>query len=136
MKKGIHPQLNPIIFIDTATGKEVISYSTMTSEETRDVDGVKHFVVRLDVTSFSHPFFTGEMRFVDRQGRVDKFIQKMQKAQGSVASKKAKKIKKLGATEDTEEHKSYREILRTKQSDLRQTAQEKKQPSAPIAAKA
>lgn len=127
MKTGIHPQLNPIIFVDTSTGKEIISYSTITSDETREIDGVKHFVIKLDVSSFSHPFFTGEMRFVDRQGRVDKFIQKMQKAQSAQPTKKAKKIKRLGATDSAEEdHKSYREILRDKQTDMRQSTKTEK----------
>ena len=75
-EKNIHPTLNPVIFIDEDTKSEIVSKSTLTSDETREVDGVKYFIIRLDVTSFSHPFFTGEMRFVDRQGRVDKFIQK------------------------------------------------------------
>lgn len=125
MKTGIHPQLNPVIFVDTATGKEIITQSTMTSDETREIDGVKYFVIKLDVSSFSHPFFTGEMRFVDRQGRVDKFIQKMQKAQSAPISKKAKKIKKIGAVESDVEHKSYREILREKQGDMRQQTRAK-----------
>lgn len=118
MKQNIHPTLNPVIFIDEETGKEIISKSTITSEETRDVDGVTHFVIRLDVTSFSHPFFTGEMRFVDRQGRVDKFIQKMQSAQGTPGKKK-KKLAKQSSTTVAEDSKSYREILQDQQSQIR-----------------
>gem|GEM_PF-338024 len=120
MKKNIHPKLNPIIFVDESTGKELKSFSTMTSDEIREVGGVKYFVVRLDVSSFSHPFFTGEMRFVDSQGRVDKFMQKLQKAQGTKATKKTKK---QDDKTKNQPHKSYREILMEKQAVVRQTSQ-------------
>ena len=113
--------MNPVLFVDESTGKEIQSWSTLTSEETKEIDGVKYFVIRLDVTSFSHPFFTGEMRFVDRQGRVDKFMQKMQKAQATQQNKKTKKAKKQTDAGSTADHKSYREILREKQSNLRET---------------
>ena len=119
MKQNIHPTLNPIIFIDEDTKEEIFSQSTMTSEETREVDGVTYYVVRLDVTSFSHPFFTGEMRFVDRQGRVDKFIQKMQNAQNTAGKKKKKLAKQADAV--AEDSKSYREILQDQQSQLRKS---------------
>lgn len=121
MKKNIHPQMNPILFIDESTGKEIQSWSTITSDETKEIDGVKYFVIRLDVTSFSHPFFTGEMRFVDRQGRVDKFRQKMAKAKVGLNNKKAKKAKKQANDVQDVDRKSYREILREKQSGLRET---------------
>ncbi|MCA9373426.1 type B 50S ribosomal protein L31 [Candidatus Woesebacteria bacterium] len=119
MKKNIHPTLNPVIFIDEDTKSEIVSKSTLTSDETREVDGVKYFIIRLDVTSFSHPFFTGEMRFVDRQGRVDKFIQKMEAAK-TTAGKKKKKLAKQA--DDGEDSKSYREILQEQQTTIRKSS--------------
>ena len=59
----------------------------MRSKETREIDGVEHFVIRLDVSSASHPFFTGKQRFVDAAGRIDKFRSKY----GSNYGKRAKK---------------------------------------------
>ncbi len=76
MKKGIHPDYHPVIFVDTGAEFEFTSRSTMTSKEVREIDGVKHFVIRLDISSASHPFYTGKQRFVDTAGRIDKFRSK------------------------------------------------------------
>ena len=71
MKPDIHPEYHPVIFVDDE--HEMITRSTMTSKETRDVDGVEHFVVRVDISSFSHPFYTGTQKIVDTEGRVERF---------------------------------------------------------------
>ena len=76
MKKGTHPEVNNVVFIDASTGDEFITRSTLTSGETRDIDGVKHFVIKSDITSFSHPFYTGTQRVLDAEGRVDRFKRK------------------------------------------------------------
>jgi large subunit ribosomal protein L31 len=76
MKEGIHPQYNPVIFVDSTTGAEFFSYSTMSSRETREVDGVKYFVVNLEVTADSHPFWTGKMHRIDTAGRIERFNSK------------------------------------------------------------
>lgn len=76
MKKGIHPDYHPVVYVDAGADHEFISRSTMTSKETREIDGVKHFVIRLDISSASHPFYTGKQRFVDTAGRIDKFRSK------------------------------------------------------------
>ena len=76
MKEGIHPTLNPVIFVDTGANTEFISRSTLTSKTTRDIDGVTHFVVPVDISSASHPFFTGKQRALAVDGRVEKFNKK------------------------------------------------------------
>jgi len=119
MKTGIHPTSNPVIFVDDAAGQELITTSTITSRETRDIDGVSYFVIHCDVTSFSHPFFTGEMRFVDRQGRVDRFQKQQQKALAQKQAAQAKKTKK--STKPTGPTKSYREILMDQQGAMRKS---------------
>jgi large subunit ribosomal protein L31 len=45
----------------------------MKSDETRDIDGVKHYVVRMEISSASHPFYTGKRKFIDTAGRVERF---------------------------------------------------------------
>ncbi len=70
MKAEIHPEYYPVIFIDDE--HEVITRSTMTSKETRDIDGVEHFVVRVDISAFTHPFYTGKQKIVDTEGRVER----------------------------------------------------------------
>ncbi len=74
MKASIHPEYHPVVFHDVSNGYEFITRSTMTSEERRTLDdGTEAYVVRLDVTANSHPFFTGEQRMVDTAGRVERF---------------------------------------------------------------
>ena len=73
MKKGIHPDYHKVLFHDTATETEWVSRSTATSSEKREVDGEELPVVRLEVSSFSHPFWTGKMREADADGKIDRF---------------------------------------------------------------
>ncbi len=79
MKPEIHPEYHPVVFVDLSSGYEFMTRSTMTSEERRTVDGVEAYVVRLDVTADSHPFFTGEQRMVDTAGRVERFRRRYQR---------------------------------------------------------
>ena len=76
MKKQIHPSYHPVLFVDVAGDYEVATRSTLKSKETREIDGVDHFVVRVDISSASHPFFTGQERFLDAAGRIEKFRKK------------------------------------------------------------
>ena len=80
MKKDIHPQIHPVIFRDAGAGKDFIMYSTLTSKEKEKIDGIEYFVIHLDVSSASHPFFTGKQKLVDTSGRVEKFKKRMEKA--------------------------------------------------------
>lgn len=73
MKPEIHPPYHKVLFIDTATGQEWVTRSTITSKEKREVDGEEIPVVRLEVSSYSHPFWTGKMREVDSDGKIDRF---------------------------------------------------------------
>ena len=71
MKPEIHPNYHPVIFVDGE--HEIMTYSTMTSGEKRDVDGVEHYGVQMDISAFSHPFYTGKQKMMDAEGRVDRF---------------------------------------------------------------
>ena len=73
MKPEIHPDYHKVLFVDSATGAEWISRSTLTSKETREVDGEEVPVVKLEISNVSHPFWTGKMRELDSDGRVDRF---------------------------------------------------------------
>ena len=73
MKKDIHPDYHKVLFVDMATKAEWVTRSTMTSKEKREVDGEKLPVVRLEVSSESHPFWTGKMRELDADGKIDRF---------------------------------------------------------------
>ncbi len=73
MKPEIHPNYHDVIFHDSATGDEWVTRSTLTSKETREVDGVEVPLVRLEISSASHPFWTGKMRELDADGKIERF---------------------------------------------------------------
>ncbi len=76
MKADIHPALNPVVFVDSGAGVEFVSRSTLTSKSTRDIDGVSHYIINVDISSASHPFYTGKQRAISVAGRVDRFNKK------------------------------------------------------------
>ncbi len=80
MKSEGHPKLNPVCFLDVASGKKFLTKSTMKSPRTEMIDGVEYFVVVRDVTMDSHPAYTGEKRLVDTAGRVEKFTTKFKRS--------------------------------------------------------
>lgn len=75
MKKEIHPNnYRPVVFKDMSNEEIFISRSTINAKETIEVDGVTYPLVKLEITSASHPFYTGKQKLVDTAGRVDKFM--------------------------------------------------------------
>ena len=74
MRPGIHPDYRPIVFRDKSAGFAFLTRSTMTSAETIEwEDGNTYPVVDVEVSSASHPFWTGQGRILDTDGRVEKF---------------------------------------------------------------
>ncbi len=73
MKSGIHPAYRKVLFVDGATGDEWVTYSTMNNSDTRAHNGEDLPLIRLEISSFSHPFWTGQAREVDTEGRMDRF---------------------------------------------------------------
>jgi len=71
MKEGIHPEYHPAVFVDGEF--EIITRTTLKSSETRDIDGVEHQVIKIDISSYTHPFFTGKQKVLDTEGRVERF---------------------------------------------------------------
>ena len=94
MKTEIHPKVNPVVFVDTSCGAEFVTVSTLKSEETRDIDGVLHFVIPMEISSASHPFFTGKQVLVDTARRIEKFQKKMEKVEAAAAARKGKTVKR------------------------------------------
>ena len=75
MKKEIHPNnYRPVVYKDMSNEEIFISRSTINAKETIEVDGVTYPLVKLEITSASHPFYTGKQKLVDTAGRVDKFM--------------------------------------------------------------
>ena len=80
MKKGIHPEnYRPVVFKDMSNDDTFISRSTIAAKDTIEIDGVTYPLVKLEITSSSHPFFTGKQKLVDSAGRVDKFMSRYAK---------------------------------------------------------
>ncbi len=80
MKTEVHPSLNNVCFLDVSSGKRFMTKSTMKSARKEVIDGEEFFIVLRDVTSDSHPAYTGEKRIVDTAGRVEKFTTKFKRS--------------------------------------------------------
>lgn len=74
MKSGIHPAYGPVVFRDTASGHAFLTRSTLTGDKTIEwEDGNAYPVVDVEISSVSHPFYTGTARVMDTAGRVERF---------------------------------------------------------------
>lgn len=87
MKKDIHPKYREVVFQDPGAGYKFVSRSCAASSETTEFEGKEYPLIKVDISSASHPFFTGKQTFVDAAGRVDRF----QKKFGDYKNKFAKK---------------------------------------------
>jgi large subunit ribosomal protein L31 len=77
MKKGIHPEYRPVVFLDAAANFSFLTSSTVkTNHTTTWTDGKTYPLVRLEISSASHPFFTGKMKLVDSTGQIERFRKK------------------------------------------------------------
>ncbi|CAM3166539.1 type B 50S ribosomal protein L31 [Streptomyces albus] len=74
MKPGIHPPYGPVVFRDKSAGFAFLTRSTLSSEQTVEwEDGNTYPLVDVEISSHSHPFYTGTARVVDSAGRVERF---------------------------------------------------------------
>lgn len=77
MKQDIHPEYRMVVFKDTSTDFAILTRSTATAKETiKWEDGNEYPLIKVDISSASHPFFTGKQHLVDSAGRVEKFLRK------------------------------------------------------------
>lgn len=76
MKKDIHPKYREVVFYDVAANYKFLTRSTAQTQEKIEFEGKEYPVVKLEISSASHPFFTGQEKFVDSLGRVDRFTKK------------------------------------------------------------
>lgn len=86
MKEGIHPNYREVVFQDMSNDFKFITRSTVQTRETIEFEGKQYPLVKIEVSSESHPFYTGKHKIVDTAGRVEKFRQKF----GSVGSRTQK----------------------------------------------
>lgn len=77
MKTGIHPDYHPVVFRDLASDKSFLTYSTAGSAKTVEwEDGNTYPLIEVEISSESHPFYTGKQRIMDSAGRVERFNQR------------------------------------------------------------
>ncbi len=84
MKAGIHPEYRDVVFLDQQTGNSFITRSTVQTRETIEKDGVTYPLFKCDVTSESHPFYTGAQTRIVETGRVEKFRARFARTAGTV----------------------------------------------------
>jgi large subunit ribosomal protein L31 len=83
MRDGIHPNYREVLFQDMSCDFKFVSRSTIQTREMAEFEGKQYPLVKIEVSSESHPFYTGKHKIVDTAGRVDKFRKKF----GTVGSK-------------------------------------------------
>ena len=105
MKKSIHPVYRTVVFQDVQAKKSFVTRSTVTAKETTTwEDGKTYPLVKLDISAFSHPFYTGQQRLVDTAGRIDRFKKRFESTSGktverkAVAKKNSKQLAHVGHT--------------------------------------
>lgn len=111
MKKDIHhSNYRPVVFQDLNDGTNFLTRSTVATDETIKLDGVEYPLVKVHISSASHPFYTGQEKLVDVEGRVDRFKARQEAAEArktNLANKAKKaaavKAKKAAADEEVTE---------------------------------
>lgn len=82
MKKGIHPENYRLVaFKDMSNDETFITRSGADTRDTIEIDGVEYPLIKMEISSTSHPFYTGKQKLVDTAGRIDKFKNKYSKFQ-------------------------------------------------------
>ncbi len=76
MKTDIHPEYRAVVFRDLSSGDTYLTRSTLKRDKTIELDGVTYPVIDVEISSSSHPFYTGKQRIMDSAGRVEKFNQR------------------------------------------------------------
>lgn len=118
MKKDIHPQnYRHVVFQDLNNNQTYLTRSTVETDETIKLEGVEYPLVKVHISSSSHPFFTGEERIVDIEGRVDKFKARAKAAEEARTKRMAAAKKQTARKEAKAEKAAAKEADNTKQTD-------------------
>jgi large subunit ribosomal protein L31 len=100
MKADIHPNYRYVVFQDTSSGDRILTRSTIASNETVVWDdGNEYPLAKVEISAFTHPFFTGTMKIIDTDGRVERF----QKRYGERKRKGPEAAAPVEASESTDE---------------------------------
>lgn len=115
MKKDIHPEYRPVVFQDTSANYAFLTRSTIKTNRTiMWEDGKEYPLVNVEISSASHPFYTGEQRIVDTAGQVDRFMRRLQTAQSRQAETAQRRQTKQ---EQPRKPSLYQEVFGDEQSN-------------------
>jgi len=85
MKDGIHPNYREVLFVDVSMDFKFVTRSTIQTRETAEFNGKEYPLAKIEISSESHPFYTGQQKIMDTAGRIDKFRKKFgSRADGKV----------------------------------------------------
>lgn len=120
MKKDLHPtDYRTVVFEDLNNGTRFMTRSTVTTEETTKwEDGKEYPLVKVHISSASHPFFTGQEKLVDIEGRVDKFKARREAAEKALEARKAAAKKKV-------DHKAHKDAKKAEKTESQEAAADK-----------
>ncbi|MBP9738109.1 type B 50S ribosomal protein L31 [Candidatus Saccharibacteria bacterium] len=123
MKKDLHPtDYRPVVFQDTSNGFAFLTRSTTQTQETiKWEDGNEYPLVKIHISSQSHPFFTGEEKIIDIEGRVDKF---KARAEAAAKAKEAKIAAVAKTTKKSAAKKAKVEEVVSEPTDVESTPEE------------
>jgi large subunit ribosomal protein L31 len=131
MKKDIHPEYREVVFQDVQSDFKFLTRSTMTSDEKiKWEDGKEYPVIKVEVSSASHPFYTGKKLFVDTAGRVERFNQKYKAKQA--AAKSPVKEEVIAAEEVKQDANSSAEESKVETTTAEATATEEVKQEASV----
>ena len=100
MKKDIHPEYREVLFHDTSVDEYFLVSSTLNTDQTKEwTDGKTYPYCVLDISSASHPFYTGKQKFVNEGGRVDKFKKRFGDRKKVVAAVEETPVEEVTAAE-------------------------------------
>ena len=104
MKKNVHPtNYRVVVFEDLNNNARYMTKSTVASDETVKIEGVDYPLVKVHISAASHPFFTGQEKLVDIEGRVDKFEKRRLAAEAAKKAKAEKAAKPATVKKDAKE---------------------------------
>jgi large subunit ribosomal protein L31 len=73
MKADIHPDYRLVVFQDTSSGDLLLTRSTIETADTIEYEGETYPLAKVEISAFTHPFYTGTMKIIDTAGRVERF---------------------------------------------------------------
>jgi large subunit ribosomal protein L31 len=112
MKPGIHPNYRYVVFQDTSSGDTILTRSTIETEETTTwTDGNEYPLAKVEISAFTHPFFTGQMKIVDTAGRVERFEKRYGKRRKAAAKADEVAVAEETATEAVAEETVVEEAV-------------------------